>query len=68
MPRGGVFQVGTVGVGLRRSFTWKILELQGDNRLPYFDVNDFDEPFLAPASWDLVRFLTSLWVGADMRQ
>lgn len=38
---------------------------KGDNRLVYFDVNDFDESALAPASWDLVRFLTSLRVGAD---
>ena len=38
---------------------------KGDNRLVYFDVNDFDESALAPASWDLVRFLTSLRVGAE---
>src|ERR1035437_2676496 len=38
---------------------------KGDNRLVYFDINDFDEAALAPASWDLVRMLTSLWVGAD---
>jgi len=31
----------------------------------YFDVNDFDESAPAPASWDLVRFLSSLRVGAD---
>jgi len=37
---------------------------KGDNRLAYFDVNDFDEAILAPASWDLVRMLTSLQVGA----
>ncbi|MBO9649299.1 MAG: DUF2252 domain-containing protein [Variovorax sp.] len=38
---------------------------KGDNRLVYFDINDFDEAALAPASWDLIRFLTSLWVGAE---
>ncbi len=37
---------------------------KGDNRLAYFDLNDFDEGILAPASWDLVRMLTSLKVGA----
>ena len=37
---------------------------KGDNRLVYFDLNDFDESALAPASWDLVRFLTSLQIGA----
>lgn len=38
---------------------------KGDNRLVYFDINDFDEAALAPASWDLVRFLTSVWVCAE---
>ena len=38
---------------------------KGDNRLVYFDINDFDEAALAPASWDLVRLLTSLRIGAD---
>lgn len=37
---------------------------KGDNRLVYFDINDFDESALAPASWDLLRFLTSVLVGA----
>ena len=37
---------------------------KGGNRLAYFDVNDFDEAALAPLSWDLVRILTSLIVGA----
>jgi uncharacterized protein (DUF2252 family) len=37
---------------------------KGDNRQVYFDVNDFDESILAPASWDLLRMLTSVWVGA----
>ena len=38
---------------------------KGDNRLVYFDINDFEEAALAPASWDLVRLLTSVWIGAD---
>ena len=38
---------------------------KGDNRLVYFDVNDFDESALAPASWDLVRFLASVLLAAD---
>lgn len=38
---------------------------KGNNRLAYFDLNDFDEAALAPASWELVRMLTSLLVGAD---
>src|SRR5512137_832313 len=33
---------------------------KGDNRLVYFDINDFDEAALAPATWDIVRLLTSI--------
>ena len=36
---------------------------KGDNRLVYFDINDFDEAALAPASWELVRLAASLRVG-----
>jgi uncharacterized protein (DUF2252 family) len=38
---------------------------KGDNRLGYFDLNDFDEAYLAPATWDLARFVTSLYLAAD---
>lgn len=38
---------------------------KGDNRLAYFDVNDFDEAALAPAAWDPLRLLTSLWLAAE---
>ena len=37
---------------------------KGDNRLVYFDLNDFDESALAPASWELVRLITSILVSA----
>ena len=37
---------------------------KGDNRLPYFDINDFDEAALAPCTWDLARLLTSIHVAA----
>ncbi|WP_449418155.1 DUF2252 domain-containing protein [Phormidium nigroviride] len=37
---------------------------KGDNRLVYFDINDFDEGALAPATWEIIRFLTSILVGA----
>ncbi len=37
---------------------------KGDNRLVYFDINDFDESLLAPCTWDLVRFITSIMVGS----
>lgn len=39
---------------------------KGDNRLIYFDQNDFDEAALAPCTWDLTRFLTSLLVATPM--
>ncbi len=38
---------------------------RGDNRLVYFDINDFDESCLGPCLWDVSRFLTSLLVGAN---
>ncbi len=37
---------------------------KGDNRLTYFDLNDFDEAALAPTTWELVRMLTSILVAA----
>src|SRR6476646_9074623 len=37
---------------------------KADNRLVYFDINDFDEAVLAPCTWDLARFLTSVLVAA----
>ncbi len=38
---------------------------KGDNRLAYFDMNDFDEAALAPLTWELVRLLTSILVACD---
>ena len=38
---------------------------KGDNRLVYFDLNDFDEAALAPTTWELVRLLTSVHVGLE---
>ncbi len=38
---------------------------KGDNRLVYFDINDYDEAALAPVTWDVVRLLTSIQCGAD---
>jgi uncharacterized protein (DUF2252 family) len=38
----------------------------GDDGRAYFDVNDFDEAALAPASWDLARFLTSLHLAKEL--
>ena len=38
---------------------------KADDRRVYFDVNDFDEAVLAPATWDLVRMLCSVELGAE---
>jgi uncharacterized protein (DUF2252 family) len=35
------------------------------NGLTYFNINDFDEAVLAPCTWDLARFLTSVLLGAE---
>lgn len=37
---------------------------KGDNRLVYFDINDFDEAVIAPCTWEIVRFITSIMVGS----
>jgi uncharacterized protein (DUF2252 family) len=37
---------------------------KGDNRLCYFDMNDFDEACLAPVTLDIVRFIASIKVAA----
>lgn len=41
---------------------------KGDNRLVYFDLNDFDEAALAPCTWELLRLMTSVRVGAASLQ
>ena len=38
---------------------------KGDNRLVYFDINDFDESCVAPVAFELVRFLTSMRLAGD---
>lgn len=36
---------------------------KADNRQVHFDINDFDEAVLAPATWDPLRLITSILVG-----
>lgn len=38
---------------------------KADNRLVYFDLNDFDEGTLGPAAWELVRMVTSIFVAFE---
>jgi uncharacterized protein (DUF2252 family) len=35
---------------------------KGANRVPYFDINDFDECCLAPVDWELGRALAAIYV------
>ena len=37
----------------------------GEDRRAYFDINDFDEAVLAPSTWELARFMTSVLVAAE---
>lgn len=41
---------------------------KGDNRLVYFDLNDFDEAILAPISWEVARMVTSIFVALSTLQ
>lgn len=36
---------------------------KASNRLVYYDINDFDEAVLAPATWELVRLLAAILVA-----
>jgi uncharacterized protein (DUF2252 family) len=38
---------------------------KGDNRLVYFDINDFDDALLAPAAFELARMACSIFVAFD---
>jgi uncharacterized protein (DUF2252 family) len=36
---------------------------RGNNKLVYFDLNDFDEAIKAPVLWEVVRLLTSIFIA-----
>lgn len=38
---------------------------KGSNGLIYFDLNDFDEAVLAPATWETVRMATSIFIAFE---
>jgi len=40
---------------------------RGENRVPYFDLNDFDEACLAPIHWDVGRALTSFHLAGEAK-
>ena len=39
---------------------------KGDNRLVYFDLNDFDEAAMAPLSYEVLRFATAILIASDL--
>lgn len=65
LPGSGIFRSAPLGWVCGELHLENFGSYKGDNRLVYFDINDFDEAALAPVSWDLVRFLASLWVGGE---
>jgi uncharacterized protein (DUF2252 family) len=65
LPRGGVFKSAPTVWVCGDLHLENFGSYRADNGLAYFDINDFDESALAPASWDLVRLLASVSVGAD---
>jgi uncharacterized protein (DUF2252 family) len=65
LPRGGVFKSAPAVWVCGDLHLENFGSYKGDNRLVYFDINDFDEAALAPASCDLVRLLTSIRIAAD---
>jgi uncharacterized protein (DUF2252 family) len=38
---------------------------RSDNNQVYFDLNDFDEAILAPVTWEVVRLVTSIFLGFE---
>jgi len=38
---------------------------KADNKLVYFDLNDFDEAVLAPSTWELARMVTSILIAFE---
>ncbi len=38
---------------------------KADNKLVYFDLNDFDESILAPTAWELARIVTSIFIAFE---
>jgi len=36
---------------------------KGNNKLVYFDLNDFDEAVLGPALWEVMRLVTSIFIA-----
>lgn len=64
LPRGGIFTSAPAAWICGDLHLENFGSYKGDNRLVYFDLNDFDEAALAPLTWELVRMLCSIRVAA----
>ena len=60
LPRGGIFKSAPLAWISGDAHLENFGSYKADNRLAYFDLNDFDEAVLAPLSWELVRLLVSV--------
>ena len=64
LPRGPVFTGAPAVLACGDLHVENFGTYKGDNRLVYFDLNDFDEAALTPFTLELVRFAASLHVAA----
>ncbi len=65
LPHGGLFKSAPLVWCCGDLHLENFGSFKADNRLVYFDINDFDESAMAPTTWDLARMATSLRVAAD---
>lgn len=67
-------RLASIGMPKDRTHTWICGDLhlenfgsfKGDNRLVYFDLNDFDESIMAPLSLEVLRFATAILIASDL--
>ena len=64
LPRGGAMKSAPLAWCCGDLHVANFGSYKGDDRLVRFDLSDFDEAVLAPASWDLARLLASVWIAA----
>lgn len=64
LPKSGIFKSAPVVWCCGDLHLENFGSYKGDNRLAYFDLNDFDEAAKAPVTWDLSRLMVSILVAA----
>jgi uncharacterized protein (DUF2252 family) len=65
LSRDGIFATAPAGWICGDAHLENFGSYKGDNRLAYFDLDDFDEAAIAPVTWDVVRLLCSILVAGD---